>query len=148
MDPASIVGLVAAVVQLTGTCLKTCGKFLGPSKQTPKDLQEVTKILYSFHAAVINLRTHLDTCEEDQARLNSLSSLHESLEKSMKSIGLIKARLEDTSLVGKLLLGVAFDKKLKECLKSLKTAKTLYKNVIHMDNRLVYSVANAAILLC
>ena len=139
MDPLSITALVISVVQLTGACLKSSGKFLGSSKHNPKGLQELTVYLYSFNAAVSNLQTHLDVCEEDQARLHALSSIQKPLEKSMESLTLIKTRLEDTKTVGKYLRGVAFDKKLGECLESLDTARKLFDQVLQLDNRSVFS---------
>ena len=141
MDPLSVTAFVISVVQLTGACLKISGKFLGSSQHTPKGLEELNVYLYSFNAAVSNLQTHLDVCEEDQARLHALSSIQKPLERSMDSLTLIKTRLEDTAIMGKYLRGVAFDKKLKECLDSLDTARKLFDRVLQLDNRSVLSPA-------
>lgn len=145
MDGLNIAGLALAVAQVTAACLKTSRNYVGPSQHSSKHLQELTSNLSSFNEAISNLQTHLEVCAEDQGRLLALANLKEPLEKSMKSVELIKTRLEDPSFVRKHVLGAHFDGKLRSCLKSLKMSRTLFDEVLQMDQRLVSSPAETCI---
>ena len=150
MDPVALTGLVIAAIALTGTCLKASKKFTekfaGPSQHNSKDLRDIVSDLHSFEVAFINLQKHVQACEEDQARLQELSNLEVPLQNSMRSLEIIKTQLEDTTFVGKYLRGVGFDNELKSSLRSLKTGRRLFQDVIQMDNRLVSSSGNTAVV--
>ena len=148
MDPISVAGLAIAVAQVTGACLKASWKIVGPSQHSSKDLQELNTELYSFNAAVGNLQAHLKACEDDPARLHALSGLEEPLRKSKEILELIKPRLEDVTFIRKLrkhVLGANFDKRLKSCLRSLKMSRTLFAEVLQMDQRLVPWSGNTSV---
>ncbi len=132
-----LAGLVLAATQMTGTCLKASRKLAGPSQHSFKELREIISNLYFFDVAISNLQKHVQACEEDQARLQALLILEEPLQNSMRSLEMIKTRLEDTTFVGKYFRGVSFDNELKDSLRSLKRGRTLFQDVLQMDNRLV-----------
>ena len=143
MDPASVAGLIIAIVQLTGTCVKSINSFVGPSQHHSQRLKDITSDVWDFQGAVTNLQTFLESSEENQARLDTLPFLQHPLETCKDSLQLIKTRLEDETFVGKYLLGSSFDKKLKDCLRSLKMGRTLFHNVLLLDNRSVFSSGDA-----
>ena len=142
MDPISVTGLVIAVVQLAAACLKSSRTFVGPSQHSHKYLHDIISDLYSFNAAIKNLETHLQICEEDQGRLNSLSDLKEPLETSKTSLELIENYIKDPKFMRKHVLGVRFDEKLKGCMRSLKMSRILFEEVLQMDQRSVSSFSD------
>ena len=139
MELVGIASLVIAVGQVTGVCLKSATKIVETSQNSSRYLKDIVSDLYSFNAAIANLREHLVSCEEDQARLNALSSLEGPLTTSEENLKMIKSQLEDTTFVRKYLFGVGLDKKMKDCLRSLKTGRNLFHDVLDMDERSVCS---------
>lgn len=91
---------------------------------------------------------YLDIYEADQARLDAFSVLQQPLEISRDSLQLIKSRVEDATFMGEDLLGPSLNKKLKDCLRSLKIGRTLFHDVLHMDGRLVLSSGDVDIWRC
>lgn len=148
MDPLSITGVAIAVEQVIAACLKSSRKYVGPSHHSSKDLQEISSDLYSLNAAIANLKTHLEINKEDQVRIEALSKLKEPLEISEQNLNSLRTRLEDATFVKKYLLGVRFDKPLKQCLMSLKLSRTLFHEVLQMDQRLVPSSGYTGVLKC
>ena len=139
MELVGVASLVIAVGQVTGACLKSATKTVGISQHSSEYLKGIVSELYSFSAAIANLREHLALCEEDQARLNALSSLEGPLTASRENLEMIKSQLEDTTLLRSYLFGAGFDKKMKDCLRSLRTGRVLFHDVLDMDERSVYS---------
>lgn len=138
MDPVTIAALAIAVAQVTGACIKCISKFVGPSQHDSQDLEDIKRDLYSFNAAITNLELHLEAHEEDQVRLNALSTLEEPLKVCKESLDLIQTRLKDVTFMRKMrnqVLGVRFDEKLKRSLRTLKMSRTFFDEVLHMDER-------------
>lgn len=138
MDPISVAGLAIAVAQVIAACLKSAREYVGPSQHSSKYLQCIISDLFSFNGAIKNLQTELEVCEEDQARLLALDNLKEPLETSKRTLELIQNRLEDLTFVRKHVLGAQFDGKPKNYLRALQMSRTLFHEVLQMDQRLVF----------
>ena len=137
MDPISIAALALSVAQATSSCLHF-SKFVGSSQNTPKELKKQFKDLYSFNAAISNLQVNLEVHKEDQARLKALSGLREPLERSIIALELIHSRLEKDTFADKaksIVIGVRFDKELNNCMESLERSRTLFHEVLLIDER-------------
>lgn len=140
MDPVSALGLAAsiiAVVQLTGSCLKSTQKFLGPSQHSSNDLQTISATLYAFNGSIRNLQTHLEICEEDQARLQALEYLQKPLQDCEDALKVIESRVKNLTFVGQHVVGVRFDSKLKRCLRALDDSGSLLSLALQADQKLV-----------
>lgn len=151
MDPISVTGLAIAVAQVTSACLKSIRKSAGPSQHSSNDLKDIKSDLYSFNAAISNLKLHLQVHEADDSRLLALSDLERPLKRSNEALKLIKSRLEDVTFVRRVqkqVLGVRFDEKLKGCLRVLKMSSTLFVKVLQIDHMSVSSCGSTGVLRC
>ena len=104
------------VVQLTGICLRLGNKFLGPSHRSPAGLHLIAKSLYEFNGAIKNLQTHYEINEDNQIRLNGLNHLAESLKRCEEALEIVREQLQNTSFLGRYVVGARFDRKLKKSL--------------------------------
>lgn len=132
MEVLTIAASIIGVVQLTGTCLKLCNRFLGPSKHS---LEEISATLYGFHGAIRNLQTHLEINEEDQTRLDALNYLDRPLANCKEALELLEKRLKNTSFLGQYVVGNLFDKRLKGVLDTLKNSKSVFELTLHADQQ-------------
>ncbi len=138
MDPITLTPLVIGVVQVTGTCLKSISKIVGPSQHSSEGLKDILLELYSFNAAILNLKAHLDLHKEDQDRLHALLELEKPLKRSDEALNLIHNRLQSVTFVRKLqnqVFGSRFDEKLKGSMRSLKVSRALFSEVLLIDQR-------------
>lgn len=135
MDPVSLTASIIAILQVTGICLKYTNKFVGPSKHNSADLQSLLSTLYAFNGSVKNLQTHLEICEEDQARLAALSYIEKPLADCKDVLGLLEERLKSTSFVAKHVVGVRFDARLRRFLSCLEHSRALFNETLQGDQR-------------
>jgi hypothetical protein len=135
MDGLSLAASVIAVIQLAGSCLKLSRKFLGPSEFGSSDLASMTISLYGFNGVVKSFQTHLEICEDDEARLSSLEYLKPVLKQYEEALYIIKDFVGRSSFIRKHVIGPRFDYKLKTSLKALDGAKELFILALYADQR-------------
>jgi len=133
MDGLSVAASIMAVVQLTGACLKLGKKFLGPSQHSPAGLDLIAKSLYDFNGAIKNLQTHYEINEDDQTRLNALNHLAEPLKRCEEALEIIRERLQNTTFLGRYVVGERFDRKLKKSLQVMEEARKLFEMALYSD---------------
>jgi len=95
--------------------------------------------LYSFNASIKNLQTHLEICEEDQARLRALEYLGGSLNDCKNVLKVLEDHLRRTKSLGDYIVGARFDSKLKRCFAALNHSKTLFMEAVHADQQTIIS---------
>lgn len=143
MDPLSALGVAASVISVVGmtaSCLKLCSKMmgLGPSQNTSDDLKSILDMLYKFNGSIKNLQTHLELCEEDQARLSTLDELRMPVKDCEFALKIIQHHLEGPRL-GRYLVGARFDSKIKRSLTALEHSKTLFVEALCADQQTIIS---------
>ena len=139
MDGLSLAASVVAIIQLTGICLRLSSKILGPSKNSSKDLQNLSSTLYAFNGSIKNLQTHLEICEEDEARLSALEYLSRPLTDCTKALTLLENYLKNPSLLGRHIIGARFDSKMEKCLSALDHSRTLFTELLLEDQQIMLS---------
>lgn len=137
MDGLSLAASVIAVVQLAGSCLKLSEKWLGPSEFGSSDLSAVKSTLLGFSEAVTKFHGKINAQEKDNSRLGSLEYFPQVLERCVKALELVQSFMENSSFIGKHVIGPRFDSKLKASLKALEAAKELFAFALHADNQYV-----------
>lgn len=135
MDGLSIAASVFAVVQLTAACLKLGRKVLGHSKHSSDSLTEILSTLDSFNRTIKNLHTHLETNEQDHARLQALSHLNKPLEGCESALIMVQNRLKNVNFLGRYVVGRHFDKRLRKALRTVEEARTLFELALDADQR-------------
>ena len=141
MAEIGLAASIIAVAQLTGQCLKTIRKRIGPSESSSSELSGISKSLYEFNGALKNFQTHLEIYEDDAARLQSLEDMGSALHRCEAALRVVKEFTEKTNFLGKYLMGPKFDNKLKASLKTLDGAKELLILALHRDQMLVSTSA-------
>ena len=139
MEALTITASIIAIVQLTGACLKISKKLtekrIGPSSYNSARLSAINTTLYGFNGTIKNLQTHLEICEEDQARLETLDHLEEPLTRCVDALKVLSLRMESDSFFKQYIIGSRFDKKLDDCLRVLKDATKLLELALLCDQR-------------
>ena len=135
MESIGLVASVIAVAQLTGACLKLSRKWLGPSEFTTTELRSITADLYAFNGILRTFQTHIEICEEDEARLVSLQHLEPVLDSCNEALGAIKAFSEKTGYIGKHMIAPRFDRKVKLSLEVLRRAKDVFVLAVQADHQ-------------
>ncbi|KAI1111767.1 hypothetical protein F5Y14DRAFT_300337 [Nemania sp. NC0429] len=135
MDPIGIVGLVIAIIQLTGACLKLGRNLVGPSRHTTAALTALIHELYCFNGVVRSLRTQLETNDVDDATPDAMLFLNNSLENCKNALSLIEVRLASTSFRDRFLVGRHFDKELGESLEILRRGRGVFEIILLGDQR-------------
>jgi hypothetical protein len=135
MDGLSLAASVITVIQLAGSCLKLSRKFLGPSEFGSSDLAPITIALYGFNGAVKSFQTHLEIYEDNEARLSSLEYLKPALKRCEEALYIIKDFVGKSSFIGRHVIGLRFDNKLRTSLKALDGAQELFVLALHADQQ-------------
>lgn len=143
MDPLSALGVAASVISVVGmtaSCLKLCSKImgLGPSQHTSDDLKSISDMLYQFNGSIKNLQTHLELCEEDQARLSALKELKTPLADCEVALKVLQDHLKGPRL-GRYLVGAGFDSKIKRSLNALEHSRALFVETLRADQQTIVS---------
>lgn len=108
MDPVSAVGITASVIpvmQLTASCLKWSRKFIGPSQYLSGDPKSILVVLDDFNGSIMNLRTHLKVCEEDEARISPLEYLQRPLSDSKRALCLLEDHMKHSRFMRRYVVG-------------------------------------------
>lgn len=134
MEVIGLTASIIAIVQLTGSCIKIGGRYLGPTKHTSKDLNELSSVLYQFHGTITTLELHHRIHEEDEARLYALSHLNQPLKKCEQALTIIKQRLENINSIEKYVTGSRFDRDLKQAMHDIAESKSLFEIAVLTDN--------------
>jgi hypothetical protein len=134
-DGLSIAAGVIAVLQLAGSCLTLSRKWLGPSEFGSTDLVAVQTTLLGFTEAMKTFQMHLKAHGHDEARLKSLEYLSPALERCKEALDVVRDFVENSSFIGRHIIGPRFDRKLKPSLKALEAAKELFRLALHADHQ-------------
>jgi hypothetical protein len=145
MDGLGLAASVIAVIQLARSCLKLSRKFLGPSEFGSSNLASIITALYRFNGVVKSIQKHLEIYEDDEVRLSSLAYLKPVLKQCEEALHIIEDFVGKSSFIGKHVIGLRFDFKVKTSLKALDGAKELFMLALHADQR--YSLLPPLVLL-
>lgn len=133
MDPISVLGVTAnliACLQLTGTLLKR----FGSSNHSNTDLNRILKTIEAFQDSCNDLKSHLETNPENEARLSTYQRLKEPLQLCQEALKFLRKRLERPTFIGQHIVGSNWDAKLKKCLQRLDEAKDLLRLARYRDD--------------
>ncbi|KAJ6438994.1 hypothetical protein O9K51_08397 [Purpureocillium lavendulum] len=131
-------------IDFDGNICSTCWQWIGPSEFSTSELRTLTTALYDFNGAIKTFQTHLEICEENEARLVSLEYLENALTRCGQALEIINQFMERRRVMDKVLLGPKFDRKLKASLAILQGAKELFMLVVQADQQYVRNVAQDA----
>ncbi|KAK1756823.1 hypothetical protein QBC47DRAFT_377737 [Echria macrotheca] len=137
MDPLSLSASVIAILQLAGSCLSLSRKWLGPSEFGSTSLAAIKTTLLGFTGAMNAFQTHLKAHGHDEARLKSLEYLSPALARCQESLDVIRDFLDNSSFIGRHVIGPRFDRKLKPALRAVEAAKELFGFALHADHQTI-----------
>ncbi len=135
MDGLSLAASVIAIIQISGSCLKLCSRYVGPSKFGSKDLTAIVTTLYDFNGALAAFQIHLEIFEDDEARLSSLAYFKPALERSKETVQVVESFMTESSFLTKHFMGPKFDARLKASLGALDGAKELFRLAVPGDQQ-------------
>lgn len=134
MDPFSVLGVTASII----ACIQLAGaiaKRVGPSSHNISQLNRIIAVVSGFRAAYQGLRLCLGLDERDEARNTALQYLEGPLKESKAILDFLQERLRNVSLIGQHVVGILWDKKLKDYMKRLEDARSLFELATHADQR-------------
>jgi hypothetical protein len=137
MEGLGVAASVIALVQLTELTLRLANKHmgLGLSRFGSAELQSIFRALYAFNGVLQNLQTHLRINEEDETRLQTLNHLTEPLDQCEEALKLLSGQLENSTFIGKHIIGERFDRKLKKALLVIEDAQKLIELALLSDQQ-------------
>jgi hypothetical protein len=113
MDPFSITVGAIGIIQAVTACLKLSRKFIGPSTLSNTELIALNISLHEFHGVIRTFHTHLEIYHDDDSHIKSLEYLKPVIAQCNEAIGIVKAFMQDTSVLQKALRGSKFDRRLR-----------------------------------
>ena len=140
MDPFSVLGVAASII----SCIQLTEKLLnrvGPSSHSKGDLNRILNTINGFRRSYDIFKLFLEINEEDQVRLFALQHLKEPLQKCNEALETLRKRLDGVTFIGQHLVGIAWDTKLKKCLKRLSEANELLKLAMSKDQSYVSTLS-------
>jgi hypothetical protein len=132
MEPLSALGATASII----ACIQLTEKLLervGPSDYKKEDLNRILRTIEGFRDSYNDLKSYFEANAEDEVRLSALQHLDEPLRVCKEALDILQKRLSHVNFIGKYIVGLAWDSKMKKGLQRLDEAKDLFKLVLHKD---------------
>jgi hypothetical protein len=135
MDPFSIGFGVAGLLPVVIGCFQLAKAHIGPSSISSPEAKTLLNALLLFQLSLEALKRYMDLNQHDPQRLQALQLLDDVLTRCNDAIRIIKARLQNKSIIDKALRGAKFDKNFKTALKTVDEATKVFNFAMLADQQ-------------
>ncbi|KAJ0164649.1 Vegetative incompatibility protein HET-E-1 [Colletotrichum tanaceti] len=141
MEAVGIAASISSLVLAVKECYKIVNKHVGSSKFHSDETKQMASTLRQFLSAVSGFRAVLEASREDEDRFNRIGRLEEAMTVCRELLEEIVG-FENEGRLEKFIKGVKFDKRLKQTMAELNTAKELLNLAMSAEQDIIIAETN------